>query len=108
MDVFGVGSDHALWHRALVDGGWHAWESLGGQLTSSIEAIGRGSLIDVFAVGADSALQTRHWDGAAWSAWTSLGGTLFSGPSAVSWSADRLDVFALGRDSNLVHIALAE
>jgi len=31
--------------------------------------------------------------------WTSLGGTLTTAPSAVSWGANRIDVFALGPDT---------
>ncbi len=105
--MFGVGADHALWHRGLIGGAWQAWESLGGQLVSPVEVIGRASALDIFAVGLDGSLQTRHWDGSQWGAWTSLGGSIFSKVSAVSWSPNRLDVFGVGRDSSLLHIALS-
>ena len=35
--------------------------------------------------------------------WESLGGELIGPPAASSWGADRLDVFATGRDGALWH-----
>jgi len=36
IDVFGRGSDSALWHRSYSSGAWSSWESLGGQLAATI------------------------------------------------------------------------
>ena len=44
----------------------------------------------------------RWWDGKAWGGWESLGGVLQSPPFPVSWSSNRLDLFAQGTDSSLV------
>jgi hypothetical protein len=38
-----------------------------------------------------------------WHDWESLGGTITSSPGAVSWDNDRIDVFAIGKDSTLHH-----
>ena len=38
-----------------------------------------------------------------WHDWESLGGTITSVPGAVSWDNDRIDVFAIGKDSTLYH-----
>ncbi|HYN71487.1 MAG TPA: hypothetical protein VES60_03215, partial [Nakamurella sp.] len=38
-DVFVVGTNRELYHRWGAGGTWSAWESLGGQLTSSPTAI---------------------------------------------------------------------
>ena len=38
-----------------------------------------------------------------WGAWESLGGIITSPPAAVSWGANRVDVFALATDSSLAH-----
>ena len=40
---------------------------------------------------------------AQWSDWENLGGVLTSGPSAASWSANRLDVFVRGLDNAMWH-----
>ena len=44
--------------------------------------------------------------GGPWSGWGSLGGSLTSAPAAVSWGCNRLDVFALGANNDLVHKSL--
>ena len=49
------------------------------------------------------ALWHRWWDGSSWGGWESLGGILESPPKAVSWSVNRLDIFAVGTDSALWH-----
>jgi thiol-disulfide isomerase/thioredoxin len=104
-NLFAQGIDHALWYKHYQSGsGWSAWQSLGGQLTSSPAATSpvRG-LIDVFARGTDGAVWYRGWTGAAWSSWISIGGQLpaGTGPAACSWSSGRLDVFVQGTDGAL-------
>jgi hypothetical protein len=42
-------------------------------------------------------------DPASWGGWESLGGTLASPPKVVAWGPNRLDVFAMGPDSALLH-----
>src|SRR5580700_1583818 len=37
--------------------------------------------------------------------WQPLGGTFNSPPSAVSWTANRLDIFGLGKDNQMYHKA---
>ena len=105
LDVFGVGTDHGLWHR-WWDGGvqWGGWESLGGVLTSVPEVVTWGpNRLDVFALGTDHALWHRWWDGASWGGWESLGGALTSPPRVVAWGPNRLDVFAVGTDNAVWH-----
>jgi C1A family cysteine protease len=38
-----------------------------------------------------------------WSGWEDLGGVIFSGPTAASWAANRIDVFARGTDNSMQH-----
>ena len=47
----------------------------------------------------------RYWDRTYWHQWESLGGALdpASTPAASSWGADRLDVYARGRDGATWH-----
>lgn len=104
IDLFGVGTDHALWHRWTNGGSWGGWESLGGALDSRPTAVAWGpDRLDVFALGTDHALWHKWWDGHAWGGWESLGGSLFSQISAVSWRKNRLDIFAVGGDNALWH-----
>jgi hypothetical protein len=51
----------------------------------------------------DGSLEHYGWQG-AWQS-DNLGGILTTSPSAASWGASRLDVFALGTDDSLFHIA---
>ena len=51
---------------------WGGWESLGGTVVSSPEAVAWGpDRLDVFALGTDHALWHRWWDGTAWGGWES-------------------------------------
>ena len=65
----------------------------------SMAAVARGSVdVDIFVIGTHSDLwHTYHEIDSAWdAAWENLGGVLTTGPAAVSWSPERIDVFALG------------
>ncbi len=102
LDVFGRGTDDALWHT-FYDGKWHAWDSLGGQITNSPTAVSWGvNRLDVFARWKDGTLQHKFYDG-QWHDWESLGGQITNSPTAVSWGENRLDVFARGTDGILLH-----
>ena len=104
LDLFALGTDHALWHRWWDGSHWGGWESLGGVLTSPPNAVAWGpDRLDVFGLGQDHAMWHKWWDGAHWGGWESLGGVLTSPPHAVSWEPNRLDVFALGQDHALWH-----
>ena len=117
LDVFGVGMDGNLYHQwydTTSDGNGHwadAWENLGSPPTGGLQgsptacswAEGR---LDVFARGTDvdvnnypvPALWHRYFDGGSWAnhTWESLGGVIQSDPVAVSWGANRIDVYAAG------------
>ncbi len=102
IDVFGRGSDNALYHK-WFDGGWSGWESLGGTLTSGPGASSWASgRLDLFVRGTDNAMYHK-WFQSGWSGWESLGGGLISGPAAVSWGNNRIDTFVIGGDNALYH-----
>jgi hypothetical protein len=162
VDVFGLGTDYALYHRYLESGTWSgAWESLGGSLMSPPAVLansdGTGPRLDIFALGPDQSMLQLTWSnvagwtswtplggcfttppvalagpngridllgrgpdgmlymatcvGGTWSEWTYLGGPLLAAPvsasmpSALRWGTDNLDVFAVGSDGALWHIA---
>jgi hypothetical protein len=111
LEMFGVGTDNALWHLSQQNPHappWSAWSPLGGALTSEAAvAVNTDGRIEVFARGADNALwhiwqQNPH--AGPWSAWSSLGGVITSAPSVVVNGDGRLEVFARGTDNGLWHI----
>jgi hypothetical protein len=53
----------------------------------------------VYTVAEDNTLWHRVWTGSTWSHWETLGGYLTEAPAAVSWDANRIDVFARGTDN---------
>ena len=60
LELFGVGTDRALWHiwqTAPHAGPWSAWSSLGGVLTDiPAVAVNTDGRIEVFVRGTDNAL----------------------------------------------------
>ena len=105
IDVFGRGSDNALWHKWYDSAGWWAWESLSGQLAPTtgpaVSAWSSTGRLDVFVIGSDQALWHRSYANNVWSTWESLGGQLTASPAAVSWAYGRIDVFGRGSDNAL-------
>lgn len=110
LDVFALGQDGALWHRASSNGGssWAPWESLGGALSAAPAAVSWGpGRIDVFARAVDGALWSINWNGASWSGWYPLDGRITSSPDVSAGTPGRLDVVARGTDGALYHRAFA-
>jgi hypothetical protein len=108
LDVFGVGTDDALYHRAFRPDaqGWRDWEPLGGQLTSGPAATANsGNRIDIVARGLNDETWHMAWDGSKWTDWESLGGSAISDPAICSLGSGQLDVFTVGTDKALIHKA---
>ncbi len=80
LDVFGRGTDGALWWRQQTAHGWTPWRSLGGRLTSKpAVAENTSGHISVFVRGTDGAIWYRTLAGGHWGGWTRLGGDLLAG-----------------------------
>jgi hypothetical protein len=108
LDVFSLGADGGLWHRASDDAGatWWPWEPLGGVLTSAPAAVAWApGRLDVVARGVDGAVWRRAWTGGAWTPWESLGGRVLARPELASWGPGRLDLLVRGADGALHHRA---
>jgi hypothetical protein len=58
--------------------------------------------LDLF-IQAGDLLFHRVWDGSTWSDWEYVDSPIYSAPAAVSWATDRIDVFAAGKDGELLH-----
>ena len=67
LDVFGQGSDTAIWWRYWDGSSWSsAWNSLGGSFASPPTVVSWGSgRLDVFAVATDTSLQHKAFDNGA-------------------------------------------
>jgi len=113
LDVFTVGTTHAIYHKSWAAGAWKpsqlGWVRLGDLVESAPVAVSRDTgLMDLFTVGPDRALLHKAWDGSAWrpsqAAWERLGGQVVGLPAAASWAPDRLDVVALGPDRQVWHL----
>lgn len=104
VDVFAVGSDHGLWHRAWDGTRWWPWDTVHGVLTADPVVVSpTGGRLDVFARGSDGALWHIDWNQTAWSGWESLGGNITSLPAVTSSSSSQMDVFVRGSDNALWH-----
>lgn len=103
LDIFAIGTNHHLFHK-WFQGGWSAWEDLGGVLSSEPAAVSWGpNRIDVFYPGQNLHMWHRWWNGSNWSGEEDLGGSLSSGVGVSSWGQGRLDCFVQGTDSAMHH-----
>ena len=120
LDIFAVGSDGNLFHWWWDGQNWGGAENRGGAnlsggaalFNSPSAAAWAANRLDVFAIGTDGNCYHVAWNGSSWSGFENRGGTsstsgisLINSPSAVSWAANRLDIFAVGSDGNLYHTA---
>ncbi len=111
VDIFGIGSDHQLYHNYWDHGsGWLSpWQNLA-LPTGVTPAGGPGASanlaqpyrLDDYIIGTDGNCYHQDWQG-SWSAWQSLGHpsstNLVGTPSATSWAPGRVDVYCKGADN---------
>jgi hypothetical protein len=114
LDIFGLGTDRQMFHKAWTGSAWHpsvsGWEALGGAFSSPPVVVSWGAnRLDIFALGLDRQMFHKAWDGNAWfpsaTGWEPLGGIFSSPPAVVSWGPNRLDIFGLGTDRQMFHKA---
>jgi len=105
-DVFG----YVYWASWQPGNRWQGWICLNchRSLPTSVTAISRSAgKIDLFVVDDHNCVETAAWDSAAgWRGWQTVGDLAvpFSGRpnvTAVSRSADKLDIFAVGEDGHV-------
>jgi hypothetical protein len=107
LDVFGLGGDYAMYHKALWgphdQSDFAPWYRLGGVFTSAPAAIAlAGDRVDVFGLGLDHALYTKTRLGDGWSPeWQRLGGTYTSAPSPLVKGPKQFDLFIREADFTL-------
>ena len=116
LDIFGLGTDHAMYHKAWNGSAWlpspTGWEGLGGIFAYGYEnppavVAWSANRLDIFGLGTDYQMYHKYWDGSKWgpsaTGWEPLGGVFSSPPAVAAWSANRLDIFGLGTDRQMYH-----
>ena len=112
LDVFVLGTDRALYHKAWNGTAWApsltGYEGQGGIATSAPQVVSWApNRLDVFVTGTDSGLFHKWWNGSAWgpslTGYEAMGGLCVGDPRAVAWGPNRLDVFVVGTDRALYH-----
>jgi len=102
LDVFGRGTDNALWHKWWDGGKWSGWESLGGVIFQAPSCTSWGpNRIDCFVVGGSDSFYHKWWDGSKWSGWERLSGIVNEAISCVTQRENSLDCFVRGTDMAL-------
>jgi hypothetical protein len=112
VDVYVTGNDHAVYHRAWMNG-WTAWQLVDIPTFTSFSPAAIATApdrIELFVVGGDGGLYGTSFNyaegnvGTGWQSeaggrgWFPIGGFINSDPAAVSWAPGRVDVF--GRTPN--------
>jgi hypothetical protein len=111
LDVFGLGTNLGMYHRAWVSGAAVTdWEPLGGTFDSSPAVVSWGpNRLDIFGLGTDDSMYHKAWNGNQWlpsiTDWEPLGGAFVSAPAVISAEPNRLDIFGLGTDDSMYHKA---
>ncbi|KAL6404090.1 carbohydrate-binding protein [Ilyonectria robusta] len=104
IDIFGLGTDNACWHKSWNGTAWSGWESLGGGIIGDICAVSwAANRLDLFVRGMDNSVYHKYWDGRVWgpspTGWEYLGGKILGSPKAICWGPNRIDIFVRGTDN---------
>jgi hypothetical protein len=116
LDIFAIGSDEVLYHKyrdptSLDDFGLStlSYQNLGDTNSSQFQTVAAAwrsaADLDVFLVGGDKAMYHKYYSGVTWGpqpGFEPRNGPLTTAPSVVAWDADRIDIFALGEESELL------
>ena len=108
VDIFCLGSDNSMYHRARENGAWvnPSWEFLNGVFDSAPAVVSwNPDRLDIFGLGTDDQMYHSAWAGSQWLPWEPIGGSFNSAPVAVSLAPSTLDVFALGKSNDVQHKA---
>lgn len=112
LDIFGLGQNNEMLHKAWDGSEWRPsetdWEQLGGVFNSPPSAVSwSANRLDIFALGTDDQMFHKAWDGQAWRPsnvdWEALGGTFSSPAATLAWAPNRLDIFASGAAYDMSH-----
>ncbi|KAK1757081.1 hypothetical protein QBC47DRAFT_174829 [Echria macrotheca] len=103
--LFALGSDSAIWVRAVSNGSWESeWTSLGGNFISQPAAASmRDGRVDVFGVWAeDKSVRFKTFQNGVWEKeYTNLGGRASTAVTVCSRARDNLHVLVLDGGSDV-------
>lgn len=99
VEVYAVGTDHAVWRDALSAGRWSGWKRLGGTTYSAPAAARMPGSVQVLVRGTDNALWANTGTAGAFGGWRKVGGVLIDGPAAAGSPAPGVDVAVRGTDN---------
>ena len=109
VEVFALGGDDGIWHRASKpkDGTWSEWASLGGTgfVTGASAILWGDGHAEIFATD-DAGVAWHDWSGDfpdGWHGWDALDGKVASRPVPVRWPDGHLEVFARSPKGGLAH-----
>jgi hypothetical protein len=98
IDVFGQGTDGAVYHKANLGSGWPAgWDFVGGVFNGPPTVVLRGSTFEIFGRGTDGNYYRQSWSGSggfsnSWEGPLFPGDALISEPTVVS-NGSSMDLF---------------
>lgn len=108
LDAFVIGNNAQLYHKAF-NGGWSGYTALGGVCIRGVAAASpAANRVDAFVVGTDNRIYQKTRVGVnPWSAFVAIPGAVaaYSAPAAVSRGPGLLDVFYLGANNAVYHLA---
>ena len=107
--VFGVGEDKALWYTKW-NGGWGAWERLGGIVNGGPDACSPnpGEIV-VFLRANDNTIDAIGYEmGKGASPFVGYGSKIGSDPSVVCRAGKKIDLFARGHNNTALYHTFAE
>jgi 3-keto-disaccharide hydrolase len=112
LQVFVIGSDHALYTISQVaasSSSWSGYGYLGGTITGNTNpaaALNSDGQMQVFVVGPANAILYKFQitpGSGSWTDYVSLGGAVISNPVLATNSDNRLELFVVGSDHALYH-----
>jgi len=100
LDVVVQGASGTIYHRALINGMWQAWEAPAGGVTADIPAVSSdGQSLQVVVRGGDNGVyyNALNFSSGQWfPSWVSLGGTTGFAPSLATDSSGTVHLFVVG------------
>jgi hypothetical protein len=111
LDVVVQGASGTIYHRALINGIWQAWEAPAGGITADIPAVSSdGRSLRVVVRGGDNGVYYNALNfsfGRWFPNWVSLSGTTGFAPSLVTDSSGTVHLFVVGAYGRIYDRSLA-
>ncbi len=108
VEVFGRGTDDALWHtwETAPGAGFSGWISEGGVIEAPSLGRDTDGRLNIFVKGSDGALYRNRQvkPNGGWTGWAGMGGQLVSGPVAANNQDGRLEVFFRASGDEVEHV----